>query len=259
MLGKTFVFNNNDIRIIVDENNTPYFVAKDVCNVLGYQKSTSQVISTHCKEDGCTKMVLPSSGGNQETILINEGNLYRLILKSKKQEAEKFESWVCDEVLPSIRRNGAYATEMTIENIIKNPEFGIQLLEKLKQETAEKEKLQLKVKHDEMKIAFIDRVIVSEDLIDIGQCAKILELPFGRNSMFKILREKGIFFKNRNEPKQVFIEKKYFKLKEQFIETKNHGTKSVLKVLVTQRGLGFLTTLFSVNEQNLIKKTTQIK
>lgn len=102
MLDKTFNFNQIDVRVLMTENNEPYFVAKDICNVLGYTKSTSSVIETHCKINGCTKMVLPSKGGNQETILINESNLYRLILKSKKKEAELFEWWVCDEVLPSL-------------------------------------------------------------------------------------------------------------------------------------------------------------
>lgn len=104
--------------------------------------------------------------------------------------------------------------------------------------------LEKQLKHNEVKINFIDRVIASEDMIDIGQCAKVLELPFGRNTLFKELREKGIFFKNKNEPKQAFIERGYFKLKEAFIETNTHGTISVIKVLVTQRGLGYLSTLF---------------
>lgn len=257
MVDKIFNFNNIDVRVLITDKNEPYFVAKDVCNVLGYTKSTSSVIETHCKAEGCTKTVLPSKGGNQETILINEGNLYRLILKSKKPEAEKFESWVCDEVLPSIRKQGIYATNSTIDNIINNPEFGIQLLESLKNERAEKERLQKQLKHNEIKINFVDRIIASDDMIDIGQCAKVLELPFGRNTLFKQLREKGIFFKNKNEPKQAFIERGYFKLKEAFIETNTHGTISVIKVLVTQRGLGYLSTLFeSVPSPKKLKKIT---
>ena len=257
MVDKIFNFNDIDVRVLVTDKNEPYFVAKDVCNVLGYTKSTSSVIETHCKAEGCTKTVLPSKGGNQETILINEGNLYRLILKSKKPEAEKFESWVCDEVLPSIRKQGIYATNSTIDNIINNPEFGIQLLESLKNERAEKEQLKKQLKHNEIKINFVDRIIASDDMIDIGQCAKVLELPFGRNTLFKELREKGIFFKNKNEPKQAFIERGYFKLKEAFIETNTHGTISVIKVLVTQRGLGYLSTLFeAVPSPKNLKKIT---
>ena len=110
-LIKNFDFNGSGIRVITNEENQIFFVAKDVCDVLGYTKSTSAIIDSHCKVEGCTKMVLPSDGGNQEQIVINEGNLYRLVLKSKKKEAEKFESWVCDEVLPSIRKTGKFEVE----------------------------------------------------------------------------------------------------------------------------------------------------
>ena len=109
------------------------------------------------------------------------------------------------------------------------------------------ERQQKQLKHNEIKIEFIDRVIESTDTIDIGQCAKILELNFGRNTLFKKLREQGVFFKTKNEPKQNFVERGYFKLKEHFIETDNHGTKAIIKVLVTQRGLGYLSTLFKAN------------
>ncbi len=117
----------------------------------------------------------------------------------------------------------------------------------------QEEKLELlekKIKKDEVRTQFVDRVIASEDMIDIGQCAKILELSFGRNTLFAKLRENGIFFKNRNEPKQNFIDRGFFKLKEQFIETQNHGTKTVVKVLVTQKGLGFLSTQFEAQPSN---------
>lgn len=110
-LIKNFDFNGFGVRVITNEQDQVFFVAKDVCDVLGYQKSTTSVVDAHCKIEGCTKMVLPSNGGNQEQILINEGNLYRLVLKSKKKEAEKFESWVCDEVLPTIRKTGRYETK----------------------------------------------------------------------------------------------------------------------------------------------------
>ena len=121
-LIKNFDFNGHGIRVITNEENQVFFVAKDVCDVLGYTKASSTVIQTHCKLEGVTKMVIPSDGGNQEQFIINEGNLYRLVLKSKKKEAEKFESWVCDEVLPTIRKTGKYdATQpkvMSIEELI---------------------------------------------------------------------------------------------------------------------------------------------
>ena len=86
----------------------------------------------------------------------------------------------------------------------------------------------------------MDKVLCSDEQIDVGQAAKILGLPYGRNTLFKKLRELGIFFKHRNEPKQEYVNKGYFKLREQWVEPNNHDGFVALKVLVTQPGLSFL-------------------
>jgi prophage antirepressor-like protein len=126
---KNFDFNGHGVRIITNEDGHIYFVAKDVCEVLGYTKSTSAVIDTHCKSEGCTKMVLPTNQGDQEQIIINEGNLYRLVLKSRKNEASVFESWVCDEVLPSIRKTGKYESKplSPAEQLLANAQLLVDL------------------------------------------------------------------------------------------------------------------------------------
>jgi prophage antirepressor-like protein len=87
--------------------NEPYFCAADVCAVLAY-KNTSKAISDNCREKGITKRYTLTNGGKQETLFINEGNLYRLILKSNMPAAVKFEDWVCEDVLPSLRKYGKY-------------------------------------------------------------------------------------------------------------------------------------------------------
>ena len=96
----------------------------------------------------------------------------------------------------------------------------------------------------EQKTELMDRVLDADEKIDIGQAAKILELPFGRNTLFQQLRDKGVFFKNRNEPKQEYIERGFFQLKEKFIERNSQDGFVVIKVLVTQKGLEFLANLF---------------
>jgi anti-repressor protein len=125
---------------------------------------------------------------------------------------------------------------------------------KLAQNWAEEQERRLlaekQIKVLEAKTELMDRVLDSDEKIDIGQAAKILELPFGRNTLFDKLKEKGVFFKNRNEPKQEFIQKGYFQLKEKFIERNNHDGFVVLKVLVTQRGLEFLANLFKVQPES---------
>lgn len=120
-LIKNFDFNGHGIRVITNEENQVFFVAKDVCDVLNYSNSRD-AIAKHCKKEGVAICDTPTESGIQQMTIINEGNLYRLVLKSKKKEAEKFESWVCDEVLPTIRKTGKYdATQpkvMSIEELI---------------------------------------------------------------------------------------------------------------------------------------------
>ena len=102
-----FKFVEKSVRVEADDQGEPWFCAADVCGILGYTNA-SKAIADHCKEKGVTKRYTLTEGGNQELTYINEGNLYRLIIKSRKPEAEKFEGWVCDDVLPTIRKTGKY-------------------------------------------------------------------------------------------------------------------------------------------------------
>ncbi len=96
----------------------------------------------------------------------------------------------------------------------------------------------------------MDKIIDSGEKIDIGQTAKILGLPYGRNTLFKKLRDLGVFFKNRNEPKQEYVDRKYFELKEQWIERNSHDSFMIVKVLVTQKGLEYINKLLEGNKSN---------
>ena len=107
--------------------------------------------------------------------------------------------------------------------------------------------LETEVKALKPKADFADRVIDTDAKVDIGQAAKLLKLPFGRNTFFKTLREKGIFFKNRNEPKQEYIERGYFELRQHLVPTEHHGDLSVTKILVTQIGLYWLSKQFGAS------------
>lgn len=102
-----FNFNSLTVRIITDETGEPWFLANDVCAVLGYA-NPRQTVERHCRKGGVSKRDTPTESGAQEMTYINEGNLYRLIIKSRKPEAEPFETWVCDDVLPTIRKTGKY-------------------------------------------------------------------------------------------------------------------------------------------------------
>ena len=125
-----------DIRAI-ERDGEPWFVGKDVAEALGYSNA-SKAVMVHVDEEDKQKVMLKADSQNGNvvtaTTLINESGLYSLVLSSKLPQAKVFKHWVTAEVLPSIRRHGAYATAPTIEKIIASPEFGIALLKNLQQE-----------------------------------------------------------------------------------------------------------------------------
>nr|WP_315173649.1 phage antirepressor KilAC domain-containing protein [uncultured Flavobacterium sp.] len=150
----------------------------------------------------------------------------------------------------------ACENESQIPQVPQLPQDYIGALEAYLVSLKEKDKLQKQITIQSAKIEFIDRVLATDENIDIGQCAKILELGFGRNILYKQLREQGVFFKNKNEPKQFYIDKGYFLLKEMCITANDGKSFMHLKILVTQRGLGFLSTKFkSVQKSKILIKT----
>ena len=127
------IFNNREFGQIrtIELKGKPYFMASDVAKALGYIRP-NDAINQHCR--ATVKHSTLISGKMQEVNFIGEGDMYRLITHSKLESAERFETWVFDEVLPSIRKHGIYATDNVIDNILNNPDFGIELLTKLKEE-----------------------------------------------------------------------------------------------------------------------------
>ena len=107
-------FNQNSVRSFVDEKGEMWFLANDICSILDYS-NPRRTVSLHCKEKGVTKRYTPTESGNQEMTYINEPNLYRLIIKSRKPEAEAFEEWVMEDVLPTIRKTGSYQTSGSLK------------------------------------------------------------------------------------------------------------------------------------------------
>lgn len=132
-MNELSVFTNPEFGEIrtLEENGEVLFCGSDVAKALGYAKPQN-AIAAHCK--GALKRGTLTEGGTQELLFIHEGDVYRLTARSKLPTAERFERWVFDEVLPTIRRHGAYMTPETIEKAILNPEFIIQLAQKLKEE-----------------------------------------------------------------------------------------------------------------------------
>ena len=126
MKPTVFQFDSAMVRTFADDKGEPWFNANDVCAVLGY-KNPRMSVERHCREGGVAKRDTPTSSGIQPQTFINEGNLYRLIIKSRKPEAARFEAWVCDEVLPTIRKTGSYAQPQAAATV--NGQIGVEMAE----------------------------------------------------------------------------------------------------------------------------------
>lgn len=191
------------------------------------------------------KSTTPFQGTAYETraTIINESGLYSLILSSKLPNAKKFKRWVTNEVLPSIRKHGAYMTDQTLEQALTSPDFLIQLATQLKEEKEQRKQLEVKVEHDRPKVLFAESVSASKTSILVGELAKILKqngVDTGQTRLFAWMRENGYLIKRRgndyNMPTQRAMEMKLFEVKETSV-THSDGHISVNKTpKVTGKG-----------------------
>lgn len=169
-------FNNvefGEVRTIVMDNE-PFFVGKDVVDILGY-KSGSRDINKHVDEEDRHKTMIFDGKQNRKTIVINESGLYSLILSSKLPKVKKFKRWVTSEILPTIRKHRTYTTTEMVEKAINDPDFIIELVTKLKEERNAKEQALKKIEEDKPKVLFADAVTTSHISILIDSLAKILK------------------------------------------------------------------------------------
>lgn len=241
------------VRTIV-VNGQVLFAATDVARCLGYS-NPQKAIRDHCKSAGVNEMDTPTNGGIQKVKFITKGNVVRLVASSELSQAEKVESWIFDEVIPSVLETGGYIatkTDDTPEEIMARALTIAQATlekreERLKQLEADNQQKDAKIAKLQPKADFADAAFITDDKVDIGMAAKILKLGFGRNTLFQKLRQVGVFFSNRNEPKQRFVNAGYFEMKEKFIERNSHPGFVVTKILVTQKGLAYINHLFGGN------------
>ena len=253
------IFNNpqfGEVRVAMTENGEPLFCAKDVAKALGYT-DTADAVSRHCKSG--KKVFHPHANGigGVNMVFITEKDVYRLIMRSNLPDAEKFQDWVCDDVLPSIRKHGAYMTQSVIERTLQDPDYLIQLATTLKEEKQKRIEAENKATKLQPLADFTKRAFTSDTLVSISQAAKILKLPFGRNTLFRKLRESGIFFKNKNEPKQKYCDADYFRVVERSPIETSDGLMIPITVYCTQKGLAYINLKFG-NKQNNVPQLAKI-
>ena len=215
-----FDFSGAALRTLTDEAGEPWFVAKDVCDILGLENSRKATAELDSDEKN-TVTISDGIAGNPNKTIISEPGLYRLVMKSRKPEAKEFQRWVTHEVLPQIRKTGGYIPttdaddDMTI--LAKAVMIGQRTMEEQKRRIAEQSE---HIKALEPKARFADAVAASDGTCLIGELAKMLRqngLDIGQNRMFEILRQDGYLGKagsNRNVPTQKAMDLGLFRIKE---------------------------------------------
>ena len=235
---KTFVIEEFGSVRTIEENGKILFCGSDVAKALGYRRP-KDAINAHCK--GAVKRRLLTNGGTQEMKMISEGDVYRLISHSRLSSAEKFESWIFDDVLPTIRRTGGYVSneEMFIENYLPFLDEPYKNLFRLQMTFISK--LNERIRNDKPLVDFALHVADSEDLIDMNAMAKLAadkNFNIGRTRLFRWLKEMGVLMSN-NLPYQRYIDRGYFAVKESVFEVEGMK-KTYRQTFVTGKGQLFI-------------------
>lgn len=226
-------FNNSEFGGIrtIQEDDKVLFCGSDIAKALGYARP-ADAISAHCK--GVCVLPTPSAGGVQNTKFITEGDVYRLIAHSKLPSAERFERWVFDEVLPSIRKNGAYMTEDVLEKALASPDFLIELATRLKAEKAKNAQLTVSNQIMQPKAEYFDMLVDRNLLTGIRDTAK--ELGIRQNDFVRFLLDKGYLFRTKKgklRPYATYVDGGLFEMKE-FVNDKTGYTDA--QTMITPKG-----------------------
>lgn len=233
------VFDNKqfgEVRVLLADNGNPIFCAKDVAVALGYKDPTN-AIKQHCRGVAIHHPIVDSMGREQTARFITEGDMYRLIASSKLESAQQFESWVFDDVLPSIRAHGMYATPQTVEQMLNDPDTMIATLKALK---AERQRTQALMEDNARmlpKSVAYDSIIDTEGTMTITQAARYLaqmDRTITRTRLFAYLRADGIICKQGNAPTKRAIQQG---LARQIMSERADGKANEPYARLTQKGL----------------------
>lgn len=250
MTNELQIFNNPEFGEIrtLEEGERVLFCASDVAKALGYSRP-NDAVSAHCR--ATAKRSTPISGKMQEINFIPESDLYRLVFSSKLPTAEKFTDWVTDEILPTIRKHGAYMTPDVIERTLTDPDYIIQLATTLKDEQQKRKALEAQAEENRPKVLFADSVAASHTSILIFDLAKILKqngVEIGGHRLFDWMRKNGYLVRrdgsDHNMPTQRSMEMGLFEVKETTV-SHSDGHISVNKTpKVTGKGQQYFINLF---------------
>ncbi|KAB2439200.1 phage antirepressor Ant [Bacillus cereus] len=234
------IFNNEElgqVRTVVQGEDV-WFVAKDVCEVLEI-KNTTQAMQKLDPEE----RTMFNIGRQGETNIINESGLYSLIMTSRKPQAKAFKKWVTSEVLPSIRKHGAYMTDQVLEQAVTNPDFAIGLLTKLKEEKEKLAAAQQQIVQQKPLVVFAEACMQSEQTLKVSEVAKLATkqgVKIGQRQLFTKLREWELMFKRSTEPTQTAVEKGYFEIAQGVKQKPNGEAFTWTTTYVTPKGQAYI-------------------
>lgn len=236
------VFNNpafGNIRVAGTDTN-PQFCLADVCKALGL---TAKFVNKRLNKGVISNHPLETAGGTQQALFVNEDGLYDVILDSRKTEARQFRKWITSEVLPTIRKHGAYMTDDALQRAIQNPDFLIQLATELKNEKQKRLVAEAKIQETRPQVIFADAVTASSDSILVGELAKLIKqngVDTGQRRLFRWLRDNGYLCKKYgecfNEPTQHAMELGLFEIKKTIIQKPDGSSIISRTVKVTGKG-----------------------
>lgn len=246
-----FDFKGNQFRTLTDSQGEPWFVAKDVCDILEISNNRDAISQLDSDEKN-TVVISDGIPGNPNKTIISEPGLYKLIMRSRKSEAKEFQRWVTHEVLPTVRKHGAYATEATIDRILANPDFGIKLLTDLKEERAKRTEAEKTIERQKPLVTIAQEFIQADGTITITDAAryfKQVDPTIKRETVFNVLRAYGYIERRTNKPTMKGIGPGYLKQKSGGM----HGGKLRTSYAVfTPKGVGWYLSNFICNTKGEI-------
>ncbi len=246
------IFNSPEFGTIrtIEKDGEPWFVGKDVATALGYSDSFGS-LKKHVDEEDKLVCQIDSAGQKRDITIINESGLYSLVLSSKLPTAKKFKRWGTNEVIPSIRKHGAYMTPETLEKVLLSPDTLMQLAQNLKDEQEKRKVLETKIEQDKPKVLFADAVASAKTSILIGELAKLLKqngVDMGQNRLFEWMRQNGYLIRRQgsdyNMPTQRSMEQGLFEIKETTVVHADGHTHINKTPKVTGKGQAYFVTLF---------------
>lgn len=245
---KLFNFEAQDIRVII-ENDEPLFCLTDICKTLELTNINNVKTSLDMEFDkgGMFNITpLQTNGGLQKITFINESELYFVLMRSRSEKAKPFRQWITKEVLPSLRKTGAYSVSQ-----FKAPTNMIEALELALEQAKQIEALKIKQEKERPLVEFAQKVTNTEDAISVQDFAKLLsdkKIKMGQNRLFQWLRDKEYLMRD-NKPYQRYIDSGYFKVVEEVFTDKYGKEKIYLKTLITGKGQTFFTNILQYNRQ----------